>query len=62
MTREELASMPDEELLTYMREKCGNPYMPLSIAKEMRHLDLKWWHQTAAWEKSNDRRRTIDFE
>jgi hypothetical protein len=33
MTREELAAMTDDEILTFQRAKHGDPYMPLSMAK-----------------------------
>jgi hypothetical protein len=44
MTWQRLGSLTDEELLAYERERHGNPYMPLSVAKEMRKLSLKYWH------------------
>ncbi|HYN72751.1 MAG TPA: hypothetical protein VES60_09640 [Nakamurella sp.] len=50
-TREELAAMTDDEVLAHYRAKHGNPYMPLSMAKEARRQDFKWWHDTARWEK-----------
>jgi hypothetical protein len=53
LTREQLSAMTDQELLAYEREKHGNPYMPLSIAKEMRHADLKYWHLGAAKMKAD---------
>ena len=44
MTRERLVTMSDDELLAYEREKHGNPYMSLGLAKEMRKIALKFWH------------------
>jgi hypothetical protein len=54
MTREELAAMTDQELLAYERERHGDPYMPLSMAKAMQKLDFKFWHLGAA-KKEADR-------
>ena len=51
VTRDELAAMTDEEILAHYRRKHGNPYMPLSMAKEMRRADYRWLHSTFAWEK-----------
>lgn len=50
-TRKELATMTDAEILVHYRREHGDPYMPLSVAKEMRHADYKWLHDTLAWEK-----------
>jgi hypothetical protein len=36
--RDRLASMADDELLTYERERHGNPYMSLRQAKELQKL------------------------
>jgi hypothetical protein len=44
MTRDRLASLTDNELLAYERERHGNPYMSLSVANEMRKIALKFWH------------------
>jgi hypothetical protein len=52
MTRDQLASMADDELLAYERERHGNPYMNLTTAKELRKLDLKFWHMRALKEKA----------
>lgn len=51
MTRSELAAMGDDEILVYYRRKHNDPYMPLSMAKEMQRADYKWLHSTLAWEK-----------
>ena len=56
MTRDELAAMTDEEILTHYRRKHGNPYMPLSMAKEMQRADYRWLHSTLAWEKRETER------
>ena len=37
MTREELAAMTDDEILAHHRDKHGDPYMSLGVAKEMHH-------------------------
>jgi hypothetical protein len=50
MTREELAAMTDDEILAHYRNKHGDPYMPLSMAKKMHHATFKWWHLDAAAE------------
>jgi hypothetical protein len=42
MTRDRLASLTDDELLAYRRERHGNPYMSLRVAKEMRKIALKF--------------------
>jgi hypothetical protein len=41
MTREELAGMTDDEILAHYRNKHGNPYMSLGVAKEMHHAVFK---------------------
>ena len=43
--------MIDEEILACYRHKHRNPYMPLSMAKEMRRVERKWWHLTALAKK-----------
>lgn len=52
-----LAGMTDDELLAHMREKHGNPYMPLSMAKSMRKFEFKWWHMGAAAEDRKEQER-----
>jgi hypothetical protein len=52
MTRERLASMTDDELLAYERERHGNLYMTLTTAEELQKLDLKFWHMRALKEKA----------
>ena len=53
MTREEeLAAMTHQQLLAYQRERHGNPYMPLSMAKKMQKLDFKFMHLGAAQKKA----------
>jgi hypothetical protein len=47
ITREELAGMSDDEMLTYYRRKWCNPYMQLGTAKGLRRGELKHWHSTA---------------
>jgi hypothetical protein len=47
MTREQLAAMTDDEILIHYRNKHGDPYMPLSMAKKMHQTTFKWWHSTA---------------
>jgi hypothetical protein len=44
MTRAWLARMSNDELLAYERERHGDPYVNLAMAKELRHIDLKFWH------------------
>ena len=51
MTRDELAAMDDDEILAHYRRKHGNPYMPLSVAKELHRFEFKYLHNTLAWEK-----------
>jgi hypothetical protein len=46
MTRDELAAMDDDEILAHYRRKHGNPYMPLSMAKEMHRFAFKYLHDT----------------
>jgi hypothetical protein len=41
--------MTDEELLAFYRQRY--PYLPLSIAKELRRADLKYWHLSAIAKK-----------
>lgn len=41
----------DEQILADQRAKHGDPYMPLSVAKEMQRLERKWAHMTASYEK-----------
>lgn len=50
-TRAEMAAMTDDEILAYQREKHGNPYMPLSRAKECQSFDYRWLHDDFAWEE-----------
>jgi hypothetical protein len=49
MSREELLALIDEELLAFYRQRY--PYLPLSIAKELRRADLKYWHLSAIAKK-----------
>jgi hypothetical protein len=42
--RDRLASMADDELLAYERERPGNPYTSLRQAKELQKIALKFWH------------------
>jgi hypothetical protein len=49
--------MADDELLAYERERHGNPYMSLGLAKELRKLDLKFWHLGAARELAEEEAR-----
>lgn len=44
MNREQLAAMTDDEILAYQRAKRGNPYMPLSMAREMQRYVYRWAH------------------
>ena len=58
--RARLASMADDELLGYERERHGNPYMTIATAKELRRTDLKFWHMSAAREQAReDARRNL---
>ena len=43
MTREELATMTDQELLAYEREHHDDPDMTLAKATEMQRLALHFW-------------------
>jgi hypothetical protein len=43
--------MTDAEILAHQRAKHGNPYMPLSVAKEMQRLERKWQHLGAEVER-----------
>jgi hypothetical protein len=56
-TRRELAAMTDDEIHVHYRGKHGNPYMPLSVAKEMHHIALKWRHLTSLAEKRAEEER-----
>jgi hypothetical protein len=51
MTREELAAMTDDDILAHYRNKHGNPYMSLSMARKMHESAFKWWHLTCACEE-----------
>lgn len=51
MTREQLAAMTDEEILAHRRAKHGDPYMPLSMAKDMQRFERRWAHDTALHKK-----------
>ena len=42
--RDRLASMTDDELLGYERERHGDPYMTLGTAKELQKVALRFWH------------------
>jgi hypothetical protein len=41
MTRDELSAMTDAEILVHYRNKHGDPYMPLSMAKKMHREAFK---------------------
>ena len=56
--RDWLASMTDDELLGYERERHGDPYMTLGTAKELRTTTLKFWHLGAAREDARRNLRT----
>ena len=47
VTREELAAMTDQELLTYEHEHHGDPYLTLLKAKGMQRVALQFWHGAA---------------
>ena len=53
VTREELAAMTDQELLTYEREHHGDPYMSLLKAEGMQRVALQFWHVGAARNKAD---------
>jgi len=53
VTREELAAMTDQELLTYEHEHHGDPYMTLLKAKGMQRVALRFWHVGAARTKAH---------
>jgi hypothetical protein len=53
VTREELAAMTDQELLTYEREHPGDPYVTLLRAKGMQRVALQFWHVGAARNKAD---------
>ncbi len=57
MTREELAAMTDDEILAHHRDKHGDPYMSLGVAKEMHHAAFKWRHLTALAKKRAEEER-----
>jgi len=60
MTRARLARMSDNELLAYERERHGDPYMTLGMAKALRKTALKFWHLGAAREQAReDARREL---
>jgi hypothetical protein len=44
--RAKLAAMTDAEILVHYRREHGNPYMPLSVAKEMHRFAFKYLHDT----------------
>jgi len=64
VTREELAAMTDQELLTYEHEHHGDPYMTLLKAKGMQRVALRFWHVGAARKKADReaRRRLLASE
>ena len=43
--------MTDEQILADQRAEHGNPYMPLSVAKEMQRFDRRWAHDDALHKK-----------
>ena len=53
VTREELAAMTDQELLTYEHEHHGDPYLTLVKAKGMQRVALRFWHVGAARKKAD---------
>jgi hypothetical protein len=53
MTREEPATMTDQEPLAYEREHHGDPYMTLSKAKKVQRVALQFWHVGAARTKAD---------
>jgi hypothetical protein len=57
MTRDRLASLADDELLAYERERHGNPYMSLAQAKDLRRTALKCWHLGAVKENAEEKAR-----
>ena len=57
MTRDRLASLTDDELLAYERERHGNPYMTLGTAKALQHTALQFWHLGAARERAEEEAR-----
>jgi hypothetical protein len=62
MTREELATMTDDEILAHYRHKHGDPYMPLSMAKKMHQAAFKWWHSTALAKKRAQEGQYLDSQ
>jgi hypothetical protein len=53
VTREELAAMTNQELLTYEHEHHGDPYLTLLKAKGMQRVALRFWHLGAARKKAD---------
>src|SRR5271166_3710673 len=46
LIRAKLAAVTDEEILAHYRRGNGNPYMPLSTAKELHRLTFRYLHQS----------------
>ncbi len=44
--RAKLAAMTDAEILAHYRREHSNPYMPLSMAKELHRLTFRYLHQS----------------
>jgi hypothetical protein len=55
--RDRLASIADDELLGYERQRHGDPYMTLGMATELRKTALKFWHLGAARELADQKAR-----
>ena len=49
--------MINDELLAYERQRHGNPYMPLGVARELQKTALKFWHLGAARELVEEKAR-----
>jgi hypothetical protein len=61
MTREELATMTDQELVADDREHHDDPDLTLAKATETQRLALQFWASGAANKKEDQRRRDVAF-
>ncbi len=52
----------DEDLLARYRERCGNPYMNLTTARELNALHLRYRHLSAAAQRRARLEREAELE
>lgn len=51
LTRAQRNSLTDDQLLARYRRRHGNPYMPLSVAKQMWRVEARYAHLGVAFER-----------